>query len=49
MLLVMFAATLTVIVIWFRNPPGWVDVLQMIAMVAAVVLLALVMGSMMGH
>jgi hypothetical protein len=29
----------------FCNPPGWVDVLRMIVMVAALLLLALVMAS----
>jgi hypothetical protein len=45
-LLVMLAAILTVIVVWFRNPPGWTDVLGMIAMVGALILLAHVMASM---
>ena len=45
-LLVMLAAILTVIVVWFRNPPGWTDVLGMIAMVGALILLARVMASM---
>jgi hypothetical protein len=49
MLLVTLAAAVTVLVIWFQNPPGWVGVLQMIVMVTATVLLALVMGSLVGH
>ena len=44
-LFVLLAASLAVIVVWFRNPPRWIDVLHMIAMVAAVVLLAREMGS----
>jgi hypothetical protein len=44
-LLVMLAAILTLIVIWFRNPAGWVDVLLMIAMTGTLVLLALVTAS----
>jgi hypothetical protein len=43
-LLVILAASLAVIVAWLRNPPGWVDVLQMITMVVALVLLARVMA-----
>jgi hypothetical protein len=45
-LLVMLAAILTVIVVWFRNPPGWTDVLGMIAMVGALILQARVVASM---
>jgi hypothetical protein len=44
-LLVFIAATLTVIVVWFSNPAGWVDALLMIAMTATLVLLALVMAA----
>jgi hypothetical protein len=44
--LVMLAAISTVIVVWFQNPPGWVDVLRMIVMTAALVLLAIVVSSM---
>jgi hypothetical protein len=44
-LLVMLGAILTVIVVWFRNPAGWMEVLLMIAMTATLVLLALVMAS----
>jgi hypothetical protein len=44
-LLVMLAAILTVIVVWFRNPAGWIDVLLMIAMTGTLVLLALVMAA----
>lgn len=43
--LILFAAILTVIVVWLRNPPGWLDVLQLITMAAVTVLLALVMGA----
>jgi hypothetical protein len=49
MLLVALAAAVTVLVIWFQNPPGWVGALQMIVLVAATVLLAHVMGSLVGH
>jgi hypothetical protein len=44
-LLVMLAVILTVIVIWFRNPAGWIEVILMIAMTGTLVLLALVMAS----
>jgi hypothetical protein len=44
-LLVMLAAILTVIVVWFRNPAGWIEVILMIAMTATLVLLAFVMAS----
>jgi hypothetical protein len=44
-LLVIIAAGLAVSVAWFRNPPGWIDVLRVIVMVAALILLALVMAS----
>ena len=44
-LLVIIAAGLAVSVAWFRNPPGWVDVLRMIVMVAALLLLAVAMAS----
>jgi hypothetical protein len=43
-LLVIIAATLTVIVIWFRNPVRWVDVLLMVTMTATLVLVALAMA-----
>ena len=44
-LLVILAASLAVSVAWFRNPPGWVDVLRMIVMVAALLLLAVTMAA----
>jgi hypothetical protein len=44
-LLVILAASAAVSVAWFRNPHGWVDVLRMIVMVAALLLLAVTMAS----
>jgi hypothetical protein len=40
----MIPMILTVIVVWFRSPAGWIDVLLMIAMTSTLVLPALVMA-----
>jgi hypothetical protein len=44
-LLLLIPAILTVIVVWFRIPAGWLDVFRMIVMTGALVLLALVMAA----
>ena len=44
-LLLLIPMIVTVIVVWFRTPTGWLEVFRMIVMTGALVLLALMMAA----